>query len=223
MHICKITNIVEETSHHKTFFFDITMDARPGQFVMIWIPGVDEVPMSLSYIRENIAVTVEKVGEATEALHKMKEGNKIGIRGPYGNEFKIFGEKALFVAGGTGVAPMMPLIRRYEGEKYVVIGARTKELLLFKEELERISKLYISTDNGSFGYKGFATDLAKKIFEEEDFDIVYTCGPEIMMKKILEICLEKDIPLQASLERYMKCGVGICDSCAINGYHVCKD
>lgn len=199
------------------------MDAEPGQFIMVWIPGIDEVPMSLSYIGEKIAITVEKVGEATEAMHDMIEGDRIGVRGPYGNGFKIFGEKALFVAGGTGIAPLMPLIRKYEGEKLAVIGARTKDLLIFKDELEKITKLYISTDDGSHGYKGFATDLAEKIFEKEEFDIVYTCGPEIMMKKVLDLCLENGIKMQASLERYMKCGVGICDSCAINGYHVCKD
>ncbi|RLF45834.1 MAG: dihydroorotate dehydrogenase electron transfer subunit, partial [Thermoplasmata archaeon] len=164
-----------------------------------------------------------KVGEATEALHKMKEGDKVGIRGPYGKGFEIVGKKALFVAGGTGIASLLPLIKKYEGEKHVVIGARTKDLLLFNEELERISNVHISTDDGSLGFKGFASELAKEIMEKEKFDIVYTCGPELMMRKILDICIEKKVPLQASLERYMKCGVGICDSCAIDGYHVCKD
>jgi dihydroorotate dehydrogenase electron transfer subunit len=199
------------------------MKATAGQFVMIWIPGIDEIPMSLSYIGKETAITVEKVGEATEALHQMKEGDKVGIRGPYGKGFEIVGSKALFVAGGTGIAPLLPLIKKYEGEKHVVLGARTKELLLFIDELEEISSLHISTDDGSLGFKGFASDLAGEIMEKEEFDIVYTCGPEIMMKKVLDLCLEKSVQMQASLERYMKCGVGICDSCAIDGYHVCKD
>lgn len=223
MHICKIKKIVFHSKLHKTFFFDLKMKAQPGQFVMVWIPGIDEIPMSLSYIDKKIAITVEKVGEATKALHKMREGDKIGIRGPYGNGFKIIGKKALFVAGGTGIAGLFPLIKKYKGEKHVVLGARKKDLLIFKEEIEKIANLYISTDDGSLGFKGFATDLAKKILEREEFDIVYTCGPEKMMKKLMEICLKMDIKMQASLERYMKCGVGICDSCVINGYHVCKD
>jgi len=223
MKICRISEIIEHNSIHKTFFFDLEMNATPGQFVMIWIPGIDEIPMSLSYIGKKTAITVEKVGEATEALHKMKEGDKVGIRGPYGKGFEIVGKKALFVAGGTGIASLLPLIKKYEGEKHVVIGARTKDLLLFNEELERISNVHISTDDGSLGFKGFASELAKEIMEKEKFDIVYTCGPELMMRKILDICIEKKVPLQASLERYMKCGVGICDSCAIDGYHVCKD
>jgi len=223
MQICEIKKIIEHNSIHKTFFFDLKMKATAGQFVMIWIPGIDEIPMSLSYIGKEIAITVEKVGEATEALHNMKEGDKVGIRGPYGKGFEIVGRKALFIAGGTGIAPLLPLIKKYEGEKHVVLGARTKELLLFSDELEEISSLHISTDDGSFGFKGFASDLAREIMEKEEFDIVYTCGPEIMMKKVLDLSMEKNVQMQASLERYMKCGVGICDSCAIDGYHVCKD
>jgi dihydroorotate dehydrogenase electron transfer subunit len=225
MQICEIEKIVEESPVHKTFFFSCRdlKKAKPGQFVMVWLPGIDEIPMSLSYIGNKQAITVERVGEATEKLHCMKEGDKFGIRGAYGNGFREIGKKALFVAGGTGVAPLMPLIRKYRGERHVVIGARNKELLLFLDELEEIAEIYISTDDGSIGFKGFASDVAEKVMEEENFDVVYTCGPEIMMKKILDLCKKNKIRMQASLERYMKCGVGICDSCAIDGYHVCKD
>ncbi|MBC7128493.1 MAG: dihydroorotate dehydrogenase electron transfer subunit [Thermoplasmatales archaeon] len=225
MQICEIKEIVENSPYHKTFFFscDKLKKALPGQFIMLWLPGIDEIPMSLSYIGSRQAITVERVGEATEKLHRMKEGDKVGIRGAYGNGFRAIGKKALFVAGGTGVAPLMPLIRKYKGEKHVILGARNKELLLFLDELEEIAEIYISTDDGSIGFKGFASDVAEKIMEEENFDVVYTCGPEIMMKKILDLCKKNKIRMQASLERYMKCGVGICDSCAIDGYHVCKD
>ncbi|MBC7081459.1 MAG: dihydroorotate dehydrogenase electron transfer subunit [Thermoplasmatales archaeon] len=225
MQVCKIEKIVEESPIHKTFFFccNELKKAKPGQFVMIWIPGIDEIPMSLSYIGDFQAITVEKVGEATEKLHKMKEGDKIGVRGPYGKGFSEIGKKALFVAGGTGIAPIMPLIRKYKGEKHVIIGARNKDLLIFLDEIEDFAEIYISTDDGSIGFKGFASEVAEKLIEEENFDVVYTCGPEIMMKKIFELCRKNKIRMQASLERYMKCGVGICDSCAIDGYHVCKD
>lgn len=225
MKICEIKRVKRQNEIHKTIYFShpACREARAGQFVMVWIPGLDEIPMSLSEVGSEQAITVEKVGEATRALHEMVEGDKIGIRGPYGNGFTMVGKKALFVGGGTGIAPMLPLIKRYGGEKYVVLGAQKKDFLLFVEEIERMAHLYISTDDGSAGYKGFATDLAKSIMEEEEFDIVYTCGPEPMMKKMLDMCLKKGVPMQASLERYMKCGVGICDSCSINGYHVCKD
>ena len=224
MHMCRIARVVEETSIHKTIFFDIEMKAEPGQFVMIWIPGVDEVPMSLSYIEGGTGITVEKVGEATQAIHGMREGDMLGVRGPYGKGFRMAGSKALFVAGGTGIAPLLPLIKRYRGEKHVVLGARTKEYLLFVEELKNISSLSITTDDGSIGFKGFATEMAEKIMEKEDFDIVYTCGPEIMMKKMLDLCMERGIEMQASLERYMKCGIGVCGHCCIGrGLRVCVD
>ncbi len=223
--ICSIVDIIENTTLHKTFYFsdEKCRNAKPGQFIMIWIPGIDEIPMSLSFIGEKQGVTVEKKGEGTKKLHEMNVGDKIGIRGPYGNAFSMHGKKFLFVAGGTGIAPLMPLIKMVK-EKVVILGARTSSLLLFEKELKEMNaKLYIATDDGSRGYHGFATDVFEKIIKEGKFDMVYTCGPEAMMKKVFDLCIKKNIPMQASLERYMKCGVGICDSCAIDGYHVCKD
>ena len=189
---------------------------------MVWIPGIDEIPMSLSHIGERQAITVKKIGEATSALYNLKEGDKIGIRGPYGHGFAKKGRKALFVAGGIGIAPLLPLIREYEGEKEVILGARTKNEIIFEDEIKKLAPLHISTDDGSYGFKGFATDLMSKLLNK-DFDIVYTCGPEKMMKRVYQICKENGIEMQASLERYMKCGIGICDSCSINGYKVCRD
>ena len=223
MHIRRIKKIIEHSIFHKTFFFDVSLKAEPGQFVMVWIPGVDEVPMSLSYIHDETAITVEKVGDSTSVLHSMKVGDKIGLRGAYGTSFKSVGKKAFFIAGGTGIAPLMPLIRHYKGESHVIIGAKAKRYLLFMDELQIISELSVSTDDGSMGFKGLATDLAKTMLTTENYDVVYACGPEPMTFKLMKLCLELNIPMQASLERYMKCGVGICDSCAINGYHVCTD
>ena len=89
----------------KTIKFKHKEKIFPGQFYMIWIPGVDEIPMSVSYIDKEIkGITFKTVGEATEALFKLKKGDKIGIRGPYGNGFKIQGKRALFIGGGTGIA-----------------------------------------------------------------------------------------------------------------------
>jgi len=221
----KIEKVIIHDSHHKTLFFSCEKCrlAEPGQFAMIWIPSIDEIPMSLSHIGEMQAITVKKVGEATHALYEMEEGDRIGIRGPYGKGFTEKGGKALFVAGGIGIAPLLPLIKKYKGEKHVILAARTKSMLLFENELAKIARLHIATDDGSHGFKGFATDLMKKLIDEQEFDIVYTCGPEIMMKKVFDICKKNGMDMQASLERYMKCGIGICDSCSINGYRVCKD
>jgi dihydroorotate dehydrogenase electron transfer subunit len=224
----KIVDIAEtkkETGNIKTIRFKYDKKVNPGQFFMVWIPSVDEIPMSASYTGNLKGVTVERIGEATSALHKMKKGDKIGIRGPYGNGFKTPKGRVLFVAGGTGIIPVASLVEKIKKKNAVVVfGVKTKKELFFMDRIKKsCSKLLISTDDGSFGYHGFASDLAKEVLGKEKFSQIITCGPEIMMKKILDFGSEYKIPVQASLERYMKCGIGICDSCAINGYHVCKD
>ena len=89
----------------------------------------------------------------------------------------------------------------------------------------KLFKILISTEDGFFGKRGFPTDILKEVLSEGyyNFDMIYTCGPELMMKKIFDIAIEKKIPIQASLERYMKCGIGICSSCCINDMLVCYD
>lgn len=218
-----IEAIEANTERHRTFFFsdEPCSHARPGQFVMVWVPGVDEVPMSLSFIAERQAITVEAKGEATRALHEMCEGHKIGIRGPYGHGFSVSGEQALVVAGGTGMAPLLPLLEHLE-QPVVLLGARTASLLLFREEAESLAgEVRVATDDGSAGHHGPVTELLEGAAEETD--MVYTCGPEVMMKKVVDWCSHRGVPVQASLERYMKCGLGICDACAIDGLHVCRE
>jgi len=226
----KIKNIIEvkkETNAVKTFLFDYSEKVIPGQFFMIWIPDVDEIPMSVSYINKDaIGITFRKVGDATKSLFDLEEGDKIGLRGPYGNGFNISGKKILFVGGGTGIAMMAPAVEeatRKNISSTVIIGVKNKSELFFENRLKKSgAKIYISTDDGSKGCKGFASDLAKEIIGKEKFTSVLTCGPEIMMKKLLDIC--KNIELQASLERYMKCSIGLCGQCCIGeGLRVCKE
>ena len=217
--IARIKRIVKENDAMKTFFLDGKMDYEPGQFVMLWIPGVDEKPFSLSYDNP-IGITIEKRGKFTEKLFNMKVGDKIGIRGPYGNGFKIK-SNAVVVAGGCGYAPLATLIERLNKPR-VIFGCRTKNRVIFKNRFKKLNPR-ICTDDGSFGFKGFTSELLKNILKEKKFKAVYTCGPEIMMKKILDICEENKIECQASLERFMKCGFGVCGSCACNGMLVCKD
>jgi dihydroorotate dehydrogenase electron transfer subunit len=194
---------------------------------MIWIPGVDEIPMSVSYINKNTkGITFRRIGDATKALFELKEGDKIGIRGPFGNGFKITGKNILFVGGGTGTATIAPAAEEAENEGItttVILGAKTKKELFFEDRFKKCSvKVLISTDDGSEGFKGFATDILKEIISETTFDSVLTCGPELMMKKLFEIC--KNIPFQASLERYIKCGIGLCGQCTIGkGLRVCVE
>jgi dihydroorotate dehydrogenase electron transfer subunit len=133
----------------------------------------------------------------------------------------------LVVAGGMGIAPLAPLIEISKARGInidLALGAKTSEELLFQNRLKDCcDKLFIATDDGSKGYHGFVSDMVEEILEREGYDEILTCGPEPMIKKVVDIAKPKNIPVQASLERFMKCGVGICDSCAINGLHVCKD
>ncbi|MCD6513063.1 MAG: dihydroorotate dehydrogenase electron transfer subunit [Thermoplasmata archaeon] len=223
MKICRVEDTITHNEIHKTIFFDCYINAKPGQFIMIWLPGIDEIPMSLSHIGSNAGITVKIVGDATKALYDLNVGDKIGIRGPYGNGYEIAGKKALFVSGGIGIASLLPLIKMYKGEKKVILAGRNEKMILFADEISKIAEVEIATDDGSIGFKGFATELMEKIVDEEKFDIVYTCGPEKMMRKVLDMCIKNRIKMQASLERYMKCGIGICGSCGIGKYLVCRD
>ena len=226
----QITEIIEvktENEDIKTFMFEYSKETKPGQFFMIWIPGVDEIPMSVSYINKAIrGITFRKVGEATNALFKLDVGDKIGIRGPYGNGFKINGEKILFIGGGTGVATLAPAVEEALAGNVLstaIIGVKNSREIFFEERLRECgAKTYIATDDGSKGYNGFASDLAEELLHKEKFTSVLTCGPEIMMKKLFNIC--GTTPFQASLERYMKCGIGLCSQCCVgNGLRVCVE
>ena len=225
--VTKIIDSKKENTDVKTILFNHPEKIIPGQFYMIWIPGTDEVPMSVSYIDKNVkGITFRKVGDATKALFNLKKGDKIGVRGPYGNGFKIIGKNILFVAGGTGIAMIAPTVEEAIKHKIkctVILGVKTKGELFFEKRLEKTgAEVYVATDDGSKGYKGFASDLAKELIGKNKFDQILTCGPEMMMKKLYEN--RKNISFQASLERYMKCGFGICGQCCIgDGIRVCKD
>ena len=225
--VTKIIEIVKENQDVKTIRFNHPENVEPGQFYMIWVPGVDEIPMSASYTDNLKGITFKKVGDATNKLFNYKKGDKIGIRGPYGTGFKIKSKKILFVAGGTGIATITPTVETAVSkgiQSTVVLGVKTKNELFFEKRLKKLDiELYIATDDGSKGYKGLATDLVEEILIDKQFDQVLTCGPEIMMKKLLELC-KRTMVFQASLERYMKCGFGLCGQCCIgNGLRVCKE
>jgi len=225
--ITRIVRITKENPEVKTIYFENDEKAKPGQFFMIWIPGNDEIPMSVSFIDKKIkGITFKKVGDATKSLFNLKEGQKIGIRGPFGNGFKIKGKKILFIAGGTGIATITAAVEeaiRNNISSTVIFGVKTKNELFFEERIKKLgTEILISTDDGSKGYKGYATDLAKQTLKEQKFDQIITCGPEIMMKKLFD--LSKNISLQASLERFMKCGMGLCGQCTVgNGLRVCVE
>ncbi len=216
--MARITKVVDENPYVKTFFIDKRIDAKPGQFVMVWIPGVDEKPFSLSYLGKQTGITVEEKGKFTSALFRVKEGDSIGVRGPYGKEFSLK-PNACVVAGGCGVAPLSPLIEQLP-KPFVIQGARSKDRLIFPKRFEKAN---LATDDGSFGTKGFVTDVLESELKKRKFSIIYTCGPEVMMKRVFELCEKYGVECEASLERYMKCGFGVCGQCEASGLRVCKD
>ena len=225
--IIEIIDIIKENPRVKTLIFEFDKKILPGQFFMIWIPKIDEIPMSVSIIEDKIkGITFKNVGEATNALFNLKIGDKIGIRGPYGNGFKILGKKALIIGGGSGIATITPLIRQYCQRKLntsVILGVKTKKDLFFEDRIINYgAKVYISSEDGSIGFKGLCTDFVSELVVKNNFDSIITCGPEVMMKKLFNLC--KDIPFQASLERYIKCGFGLCGQCSLGeGLRVCVE
>lgn len=223
----KIKEVIIENPEVKTFEFDAELKARPGQFVMAWLPELDEKPFSFSCTGKNFAITVQKRGKFTEKMHSLKKGDLIGIRGPYGNGFTVNKlKKAIVIAGGCGTAVVLPLIKELhrQGTKVsTILGFRSKKLVFFEKELKKYSEVVIATDDGSHGVKGFATNILAEQLSKSKPDTVFGCGPEIMLKIALETCEKHKISCQLSLERYMKCGIGICGSCAIDGLLVCKD
>lgn len=230
--VIKITDIKVESSDITSIWFKDkeVRNAQPGQYVMLWIPGIDEVPMSISAININSKsrVSVRVVGEATEALVNHNVGDKIGIRGPFGKGYEIKGKNQLFVAGGSGAASLMPLLEIIIKKGHMptfVLGARTADRLIYVDRLHELlnENLIISTDDGSKGFSGFASGYSALLMDAQDFDQIYTCGPEIMMVKVNQAAETRDIPIQASLERFVKCAVGLCGNCAIGPYRVCKD
>lgn len=232
--IVTIEKVIYETPTVRTLVFsdEIMSKVLPGQFAMVWIPGINELPMSVMISKEQgkAAFTVRKHGPASTGLFNVKVGEQIGIRGPYGNSFDLKEGKLLLVGGGTGLVPMIRLLTYVKptDDVTVLIGAQSKDEVFFEDLANSLlqnnpHKVIVSTDDGSYGEKGFVTDLVEKLVAETHFDGVYTCGPEIMMYKTVQSANSKGIFVQASLERMMKCGVGICGSCCVGEDLVCRD
>jgi len=219
----QISAIVHEGKGQTSFFFSHSIESKPGQFIMVWLPGFDEKPMAVSYWKKDeFAFTSQAIGKFTNALEKLKKGDKLGIRGPYGNGFTVR-NNACVVAGGVGFASVSTLIDSLRNH-LVIYGARSKEHLIYLKRYKN-KNLAITTDDGSFGRKGFTTDVLDEALgnKKNKIKIVYTCGPEIMMKKVFDVCEKYRIECEASLERFMACGFGICGKCMINDRIACID
>jgi len=219
----------------------------PGQFVMVSIPGVGEAPISItsSPSRSNgtFELCVRRVGDVTNALHRMKPGDYVGIRGPFGHGFPIEqmrGKDLLFAPGGLGLAPLRSLINQVLDERgsfgrvIILYGAKRPAELLFRDELEEWAarddvEFHVTVDRGDEtwdGHVGVITTLFPLITVDPRNTVAVTCGPPIMYRFVIMEMLGKGIPetqIYLSLERRMKCGVGKCGHCQINDLYCCQD
>ena len=225
----RVKKIINENPEAKTFILEAPIVSKPGQFVMAWLPDVDEKPFTVAFSGNELGITVQRKGIFTEQLFNLKKNDFLGLRGPYGNGFTTEGvKKVCIVGGGVGMASVNMLANtlvRGKVDVKLILGARTKKLLLYADKLKKLlgKDLYIITDDGSAGEKGFATFALEKMLEKEKFDMVYACGPEGMLVKIFELCDRHKTKCELSLERYMKCGFGVCGQCAIDDMLVCVD
>jgi len=247
---------VEESPDTKTFTLAVegVFEAKPGQFNMVYMWGLGEVPISVSSLPRRlgdftlIEHTIRVVGAVTRGIFlSVKTGSVIGLRGPYGRGWPVKeaeGLDVLIIAGGIGLAPLRPVIQEIleNRDKYgrltVLYGARTPSLLLYKSELKKLSKdsklkLLVSVDSMeqpveglSINHVGLVTDLIRAVDYDPKNSAAFVCGPEIMMKvasrELVERGFSKD-KVFVSLERRMRCGIGICGTCQLGHYFVCRE
>ena len=244
----EILKIIPETPDTRTFYFKPKTkleDPKPGQFTEIYIPGVGEAPVSVSGTESDdvIIQTVRSIGTLTEYLFKLGRGDLIGIRGPYGKGWpieKLKDKDVLIVGGGMGLAPLRPVIKEVErnrrdyGRLSILYGARNPSLLLYRYEFDEYrkipnSELLLTVDRADetwTGNVGVVTQLIPKASVDPRNAVALVCGPEIMMRftvKALERQGFKGNQIYLSLERRMKCGVGLCGHCQVGPYFVCRN
>ena len=219
--IVEITEIVTETPTIKTFKFDWDFETlgkpNPGEFLMIWNFN-NEKPMSISQINDDeLAITVKNIGEFTSQLHDLKIGDQIGVRGSYGHGFdnSFEGKKIIAIGGGVGMAPINAIASDLakNNDVSVISAAQTKDELLFLDSLEKL------------GVSVYPCTGLSDLLEDSTYDFAFVCGPEIMMKGIFDILEDAGITGQYSLERYMKCALGVCGQCCVDseGWRICVE
>ncbi len=218
----------------------------PGQCAMIGVLGIGESMISISCSPtegEFLRFSVMRMGKVTQALHQLEVGDKIMVRGPYGNNFPVDewqGKKILTIGGGVGQAPLRPIIEYVKAnqDKYagltMIYGARTSNDLCFKGEFEEMSKcddlschLTIDVEEEDWEHNvGFVPQMLLDLNPSPENTIVITCGPPIMIRFVLENLKKldfKDDQIYTTLENRMKCGIGKCGRCNAGGMYVCKD
>jgi dihydroorotate dehydrogenase electron transfer subunit len=236
----KIAAVRQENALTRSLVLDGSLDAVPGQFVMAWLPGVDEKPFSLAHA-DPVTLTVAAVGPFSRALHDLAAGDRIWLRGPLGrgyalppargsNSDSVSRPHTLLLGGGYGVAPLRFLAERLLSAGHAVsmiIGARSAADLLLVEVFQTLDmRLWLATEDGSAGLRGLATDAIKPALAAARGEtvMVYACGPTGMLRAIAAVCGARRLPAQLSWEAHMRCGIGLCGSCEVgDGWLTCLD
>jgi NAD(P)H-flavin reductase len=247
----KVQRFIKET--HDTFTIELkSLESRngfsfePGQFNMIYIFGVGEIPISISGDPNKSGLlvhTTRAVGTVTKEMAKLKKDDIVGIRGPFGRPWPVkeaIGNDVLLIAGGIGLAPLRPVIyhvlsnREYYGRIILLYGARTPQDILYKKELEKLKSrldidIIVTVDRAVKNWTG-NVGVVTTLIPRAPFDPLNTtamiCGPEIMMRYTIVELLKRGLPkdsIYVSMERNMKCGVGFCGHCQYGTEFVCKD
>jgi len=215
-----------ENERTRVLRLDATIHAEPGQFCLLWLPGLDEKPFSLLEPAP-LSFAVAAVGPFSRALHRLRPGDAVWFRGPFGNGFRPAGEDHLLVGGGYGAAPLLFLARRLRaagGRVRAVLGARTAaELLLVEALREAGAVVSVTTEDGSAGARGLVTAVVGPMVAAQRPDTLYACGPHGMLRALEALALAAGLPAQLSWEAYMRCGMGLCGSCEHEGMLLCAD
>jgi dihydroorotate dehydrogenase subfamily 1 len=229
----RIEAIKRESSTVKAFVFNaeaIARESNPGQFMMVWDPGVDEIPISIAHATPDgeIELAIADVGECSHSLHQKQVGDVVGLRGPYGTGFTITGKRVGMIAGGYGAAPLRFAAdrAREEGNEVTLFaGAQRRAELLYLADFRALGcQVRVATEDGSAGYQGLVTELfEEQLAAGEVFDQVLSCGPELMLLLVCELTKKAKLPTQVSVERIIKCSCGACGACDLGGNQVCKD
>lgn len=205
---------------------DILPQVEPGQFAEVLITGNPSVflrrPISIhdaDQKSQTITLFVKIAGKGTAHLSNISEGSLLNLVFPLGNSFTLLKKKKVLLAGGgCGVAPLLYLAKRLKEASCTVdflLGARSSCDLLLKDTFAGYGTVYTATDDGTEGFKGFLTAHPLLTEQITDYDRVYTCGPELMMKSVAALCDKADISCEVSLENTMACGVGACLCCVV--------
>ena len=215
--------IALDTFEMKLETTNMAFDAKPGMFINISLNDASKLlkrPISICQIQgDNLVITYKINGEGTKQLATYQEGLELEVLGPLGNGYPLVeNQKVLLVGGGIGVPPLLELARSLKNNKITTILAfRDQESMIYYEEFKQLGDVIVTTDNGQFGYHGNAIQYLNE--NNIEFDTLYSCGPEILLKKLEEKYEGRDGYL--SYEARMACGVGLCHGCVKGEKHYC--